>query len=52
MTLFGKPADQKDGRLMSQSNHFVGVWMPGSFIESERSNEELKLKGRIERKGQ
>ena len=32
-TLFGKPDDREDGRLMSQNNHLVGVWMPGSFIE-------------------
>ena len=36
MALFGKPADREEGRLMSQSNHLVWVWMPGSFIESER----------------
>ena len=24
MTLFGKPADQEDGRLMSQNNHLTG----------------------------
>ena len=35
MILFEKPADQ-DGRLMSQSNHLVGIWMPGSFTEPER----------------
>ena len=33
MTLSGKPADWKDGRLMSQNNHLIGVWMPVSFIE-------------------
>ena len=32
MTLFGKLADGKDGGLMSQNNHLIGVWMPGSFI--------------------
>ena len=54
MTLFGKLADQEDGRLMSQSNHLAGAWMPGSFIESEREtdNVELKSKGRIERERQ
>ena len=31
MTLFIKPADQEDGRLMSENNHLVGVWMSGSF---------------------
>ena len=34
-TLFGKLADQKDGRQTSQSNHLIGAGMPGSFIESE-----------------
>ena len=33
MTLFRKPADQEESRLMSQNNHITGVWMPGSFIE-------------------
>ena len=32
MTLFGKLAYQEDGKLMSQSNHLIWVWMPGSFI--------------------
>ena len=32
MPKFGKPVDQEDGRLMSQNNHLLGVWMPGSFI--------------------
>ena len=27
MTLFGKPADREDSRLISQSNHLVKVWM-------------------------
>ena len=36
---------------MSQSNHLVRVWIPSSFVESERSNEELKSKGRIESRG-
>ena len=31
-TLFRKPANWEDGRLMSQNNHLLGVWMPGSFI--------------------
>jgi len=35
MTLFGRPADQEDGRLMSQNNHFISVWMPGSFWTTE-----------------
>ena len=33
MTSFEKPADREDGRLMSQNNHLVGVWMPGSFMD-------------------
>ena len=33
MTLFRKLADREDDRLMSQNNHLVEVWMPGSFIE-------------------
>ena len=32
-TLFRKPADQEDCRLMSQNNHLIGVWMTRSFIE-------------------
>ena len=36
MTLFGNRADPEDGRLVTQSNHLVEVWMPGSFVESER----------------
>ena len=50
MTLFRKPADQEDGRLMSQNNHLVRVWMPDSFIEPEREMmRKLSKKGRIER---
>ena len=38
---------------MPQNNHLIGVWMPGSFIDQrERSNEELKTKGRRERERQ
>ena len=45
-----EPADQENGRLAPLNNHLIGVWMPGSFIdEGQRSNEELKSKGRIER---
>ncbi|CAN0538592.1 unnamed protein product, partial [Rangifer tarandus platyrhynchus] len=32
-SLFGKLADQEDGRLMFQNNHLVWVWVPGSFTE-------------------
>ena len=35
-TLFGKPADREDGRLVSLKNHLMGVWMPVSLTESER----------------
>ena len=35
MTLFG-PADREDGRLISQSNHLVGVWKPRSFAGPKR----------------
>ena len=33
ITLFGKLADWEDGKLMSQNNSLIGVWMPASFIE-------------------
>ena len=33
MTLFRELADQVDGRLMSQNNHLIVDWIPGSFIE-------------------
>ena len=49
-TLIWEPNDRENGRLASQNNDLIRVWMPGSFIDqSERSNEELKSKGRIER---
>ena len=32
-TLFGKLADCKDGKLISQNNNLIEVWMPDSFIE-------------------
>ena len=52
-TLNGEPADQGDGRLKPQNNHLIGVWMPDSFIDQrERSNEELKSKGRIKKEMQ
>ena len=37
----GQPADQEDGKLTPQSNHLIGVWMPGSFIEM-RGGEDAK----------
>ena len=27
------PTDREDGRLAPQSNHLIGAWMPGSFID-------------------
>ena len=40
-------------RASASKNHLLGVWMPGSFIDHrERSNEELKSKGIIERQMQ
>ena len=38
-TVFRKPPDWKDGRLMSQSNRFVMVWMLVSLVESERKKQ-------------
>ena len=53
MTLFRELADQEDGRLISQNKHLIRVWMPGSFIDQrERSNEELKSKGRTKKEMQ
>ena len=34
-SLFGKPANWEDGKVMSQKNHLIRVWMPGSFIAPE-----------------
>lgn len=33
LTLFRKPAEKEDSRLMSQNNHLIRVQMTGSFIE-------------------
>ena len=33
MTLFGEPADQEDGRQMSEHNHLTRVWVPGSLMD-------------------
>ena len=38
-------------RLVSHSNHLLRDWIPSSFVGSERSNDELKSEGRIERRG-
>ena len=50
MTLFGKLAYQEDGRLMSQSNHLIWVWIPVSFInqrwEEVRQQSKEAIKGR------
>ena len=47
-TLFGKHLTEKMAGCLKINN--TGVWMPDSFIDQrERSNEELKSKGRLER---
>ena len=52
-SLIGEPADPEDSRLVPHNSHLIGVWMPGSFTDQrERSNEELKSTGRIEREMQ
>ena len=28
-----EPADQEDSRLVTQNNHLVGAWLPGSFLD-------------------
>ena len=46
MPLFRKLADREDGRFMSQNNHLVSFWMPGSFIEQRRGGvKKTKYKG-------
>ena len=46
MPLFGKLADRENGRLMSQNNHLVSFWTPGSFIEQRWGGiEKTKYKG-------
>ena len=39
-TLFKKSADGEDGRLIPQNNHFVCVWISGSFIEQSGGGDE------------
>jgi len=39
MTLFRKPADQEDGRIMYENNHHLEVWMPGSFADGSKGEE-------------
>ena len=52
-SLIREPADPEDGRLVPHNSHLIGVWIPGSFTDQrERSNEELKSTGRIEREMQ
>ena len=49
MTLFGKPADREDGRLMSQSNHIVeGLEARFFYRPRESSNERQKSIGKTE----
>ena len=36
ITLFRELADGEDGRLMSQNNHLIGIWMLGSFMGEVR----------------
>ena len=33
VTLLGKLAEWEDDRLISQNNHLLWAWMPGSFID-------------------
>ena len=40
--LFRKPADGKDGRLVSQNSHLIKAWLPDSFIEKGKGGEEVK----------
>lgn len=44
MALFQKSADQEDGRLTSQNNCLVGVWMPGSLTEQRERGWGTKVK--------
>ena len=38
---FALTADEEDGRLAPQNNHFIGSWRPGSFVDQRgRSPEE------------
>ena len=39
MTLLGKLADGEDGRLTSQNNHLIGVWMPRAYIDQRGTKE-------------
>lgn len=43
MTLFRELADQVDGRLMSQNNHLIVDWIPGSFIEQRWGDVRTKM---------
>ena len=42
MILSGKPSDLTDGRLMSQNNPLIRVWIQGSFIDQVGGGEETK----------
>ena len=35
---------EEDGRLIPQNNHFIGVWMLGSFIDQGRGRGGNKVK--------
>lgn len=39
-TLFGQPADREDGRIKSQNNYFIAVWMPVSFMAQRWGGDE------------
>ena len=39
-SLFRKPEDREEGRLKSQNNHLIGVWMPVSFIVQRGGGDE------------
>lgn len=45
-----EPANQEDGRLVTQNNHLVGAWLPGSFLDQrwwgvgEEAGKETKKK--------
>ena len=43
MTLFRKPEDREDGRLVSLNNRLLRAWMPVSFIE-QRGGEGEEVK--------
>lgn len=42
MSFLRKLADGEDGRLMSQNDHLVSFWMPGSIIQQRRGGVKKK----------